>query len=334
MSQDELVNYLSKHPLKTAYFYSSLLKEIAFALIIAIIIAIGIERSAKEQQVEEVKDAVEKIQEDVFKATLKRNIPGSIVDKVYSSIFQKQFVRENSRISIHLRDFPPECPDRDGHIIYEILHNYDIRNICGHAIDYPLRLYGPSPVRKELREYLPKMEIVVEAVSLTIKEIDEGTESIENQGFEERFQKTIPMAENSTISVTTKICFAKMAEDSEVWVSMVSTLGTEIAVQNSTQHALSWDIDQLFFGQLHPRNPDLREAPYHSKSGAFGTSDVMLPYHGFVLSWRPTEQVLKSALAVIEPVNDERPVTEMIPDETSTISENKSKNTTQPPPQK
>ena len=293
LSPDDLRKQLDKNPLATAYFYSSLFKEIAFALIIAVVIGLAIERAAKSKQLDEVRDYLDDIQSNVFDATLKKNVPDEIVDVVFQNIYTDNFLRKNSRITIRLLDFPDECEGGEDYILYEVEHNYEVHSLVDHKIDYDIHIYGPEPALTTLREFLPDIEVMINGQGLSGEVIRAGADSIPNSGFEERFRTVYPIPPKDALSVSTKHSIAKYIEDAELWVTMMPQIGMDVTVEINTKRELTWDIDSLFFGELVPNTTGLENAPFKQRRASFSTKQAILPYHGVNINWRPVKPLDK-----------------------------------------
>ncbi len=287
LTADQLKTEFQKNPIFSWYFLSNLLKEIAFALIIAIFIGIGIERAAKYQQVAEVKGYLDQVRDNVFDAVLKKQFPETIVAKVHDTIFSTKTIRKSSNMTIKLKDFPADCSEGEGFLIYEVIHHYVIKNLTSNEVEHPLKLFGPAPRKPHLRKYLPKMSISVENVPLTSDEMHEGTNSIEDDGFEERFSKTLKIPPKKAITIRTSLALAKLAEDMEMWVSLLPQEGIDLTIEIDSKKKLHWDIDSYFFGKMSSTTPDLLKPPFCENRGTFTTKDVIFPYQGINFSWRP-----------------------------------------------
>ena len=114
----------------------------------------------------------------------------------------------------------------------------------------------------------------------------ENIRSVTGQGFGKRLSATIEVPAKGFVNVSTSFVSVRpLIESSEAWISLMTQIGLQLTIEVAPELDLVWDIDSLFFGDLNPTSHD---NPYYEKRATFSTNQVIFPYQGINLSWRPS----------------------------------------------
>jgi hypothetical protein len=285
---------------------SELLREAAFAFLIAFAVIATVElesREEREQKAERdqrhflkelenertkfnqtVDATLKQIQSDVFRATFQRRIPKRIVDEVNELVFTADFVRTDHHQTLTLRNIT--AADLDTHlgscdlVKLEVQGDYTVENVSGVAKAFDIRLVSEKPPDKVLQEY-----VTAELLSLWLDghNINIGHEKVDQD--EHTLTKTwkvegIPP--DSTLRVLTKQVMIKYPNDYAAWRSGYPTCGLKYTVEFPEQVRVC-DAEALH------RTPLVRQRLSERKFD-YLVSGPVLPHQGVLVWWccKPT----------------------------------------------
>lgn len=289
MSHEGVVKDLYTPFYMSAHFYSSFLRELGFAGIVAVVVALTIERAAKDRQVSEVQDQLHKISESVFEAVLKRNLPATITDKVFDTVLNKEVIRKQSTIQFKFSELPDTAPEgRENYLVLNVIHTYVIENVSKQTHRFPLRVFSPKPRDTRFAALLDLPTVTVDGTKLSEEEMQAGTREIDDLGFERRFLHPVVILAGQSIKISTTSCLLKERSDNEIFTSLVSTEKLDVEVEFNLSEQLSWHVDALHDAKaLEPTDKRAPKPPYSLPKLSFKPTGVILPYQGIVIWWRP-----------------------------------------------
>jgi hypothetical protein len=145
----------------------TILKEVAFALIIAWAVSISIERISKSEITREITENVRTIkteaakqsaaiQDSVFRAMLKRNLPDRLVEEI-KYVFENRFLRHNNTLTYlfseaMLSEFGNVAKDfRVLRMKYN--NSYTVENVSHDTEDYPVEILLEKPPFIRIDDY-------------------------------------------------------------------------------------------------------------------------------------------------------------------------------------
>ncbi|MBK4721905.1 hypothetical protein JJL56_23915 [Azospirillum sp. YIM DDC1] len=265
--------------------WTSLFKELSFALLIALVISIGIEESSRKELNDAVSDHVKDIQRNVFNSTFGRNIPREILAEVEDLVLKADFVRSRHRaiytLSIkNVRDWDACLPDRKV-IVAEATTSYVVRNVSGVPKDFTVKIELEKPPFDDLKKYTSITSVKINDVELTNDEITDGDANAEDTDNFKKFEYTITsIRPGQEVEVVSKFKEIKMMSDVEIWRSLLPSDGMTLTL-SLPKEATHWGAHAL-----HREEARLRSSSLESRVHEWSVESGVLPHQGIVFWWR------------------------------------------------
>jgi hypothetical protein len=278
---------------------SELLREVAFAFLIAFAIIATVElesREDREQRAEvnqnkflaevrsEVKDKLKQIQESVFYATFERQIPRVIVDEINLLVFSADFIRLDHHQTLTLRNINATDLDEDlpacDLVKLEIIGDYIVKNVTPIVRPFEVRLGTENPPDEVLRKHAR-----AEILNLTLdgKKID--VPAVTEHTYEHStvsVWKIDNVPPEAQLRIITKAVVTKYPNDYEVWRSAYPTCQLKFTVEYPEQV-------RTFAAETLHRLP-LRPTPISDRVFDYEVPGPLLPHQGVLVRWycKPT----------------------------------------------
>jgi hypothetical protein len=281
---------------------SELLREVAFACLIAFAIIATVELESREERdqraederikfmaevkternrfLDAINDRITDIRKDIFFATFERHIPRQIVDEIDLLVFSADFIRIDHHQTLRLRNINAVDLD-EGLKPCELIElaidgEYTVQNVSAASKPFEIKLFSEIPPDKVLHKYV-KVELL--SVSLDGKEKHpEKVKDVERDAHTVGKIWTIEdIPAQSKLKVFTKTILIKYPNDYEVWRSAYPTSQLKFTVE-FPEKAQAFNALALHRLPLIPKGWDARRFDYE-------VSGPLLPHQGVVVWW-------------------------------------------------
>jgi hypothetical protein len=283
---------------------SELLREVAFAFLIAFAIIATVElesREDREKRAEvnqnkflsevrsEVNTKLKQIQENVFYAMFERKIPRAIVDEINLLVFSANFVRLDHHQTLTLRNINATDLDKNlppcELVKLEIVCDYTVKNMTQIEKPFEIRLSTENPPDEILRKH-GKVEILSLSLTLDGKPINAPAVIEETHHTHQHSTVNVWKVDNvppdAQLKIMTKQVVIKYPNDYEVWRSAYPTCQLKFTVEYPEQ------VRSFAAETLH-RLP-LRATPINDRMVDYEVPGPLLPHQGVLVRWycKPT----------------------------------------------
>jgi hypothetical protein len=295
------------HRILSASTLSELLREIAFAFLIAFAIIATVELESREEREQKAEDErinfmreltterdefakkvdqkLVEISQNVFWATFERQIPKRIVDELNLLVFSSDFVRTDHHQTLTLRNINATDLDQNfAHCdLVELIveADYVVRNVSAIAKPFYIKMSGEKPPDKALHKHL-KLELL--SVWLDGARINAEVESkdMDDEHTTARVWKINDIKPQNELKIMTRQTLIKYPNDYEVWRSVYPTCGLKFTVEFPEQ-VRSFDAKALHREPLIPQELNPRKFDYL-------LNGPLLPHQGVLVWWccKPT----------------------------------------------
>jgi hypothetical protein len=292
------VDFLLRAPFYTSsYFWSSLSRELGFAVIVALVVTWSLERRAKEKEVQFFQRSIEEtnklhlekkeeIAKDVLFNTLKRKIPKEISEILFDIIDNDYIVRRKLYLKYNIQELSKEYAKyRDKYICLEITISYSLENTSNKATRADVTLCMPFPSNPELLQTVGVEDVYLAGRALSAEEIAEGDLRIPNTATEKRARWHCDLDAGATVPVSARFRIVKERSDSDCWTSLLPTTDGQYEVVVGIP-LLEWSVDALHSGRLTPADGTTVGVRIGG-SCVFNLEKGLLPHQGVLLWWRP-----------------------------------------------
>lgn len=307
--------------------YATASKELFFAFFISMIIIFTIERVSRQEQAEQIEEATtafaekletglekfrsttsekmdrkleelesyaQRISDNVFNALYKSQLAPEFSHEVEESVFRAEFVRlrhERYMVLEPIADLPEK-------LLLRSTQTFTVKNITRDDRPYVPNVYLPS--LEGVDDFHSRVDRVYAARTLndrdveTLFDIPIGTGADAQDAYRQRVEaeykytfQAITVPALSTVKMMMELCLLKDRSDNEIWTSLMPTLRGSVSVESRVSdlhvEAISLHRGSMVAALQAPKN--LRQWSYEKP---------IMPYQGYVVSWRPKQVGPKS----------------------------------------
>jgi hypothetical protein len=297
-----LVDY--KHELKNWYtdphVYSTLLRELGFAFIIAGLVAVIIELSAKTVEMMEDSIQKERVSRDVLEALIGYRFPAAVKQMAITTFFGSPIMRENLKVNIEILPLPKDIP-----IDSVIAGNFVLLDI---SLRYTLQNTSSSSSKNKIgttvpMSRLPQADSFLKPYFVKLgdgDEIDEcdvdGICKIDQESFLKKYFWERDVNPDNPRDV--HICYRvlRQIDDSFVWKSAFCSTDLEVVVLfRSGERKVM--VEAIHNGEMKEKTRKKVEDGYEI---TYKSTVPLLPNQGFLLWWHRPIAVPEKAESTLQ----------------------------------
>lgn len=261
---------------------AALLKEIAFALLIALVISIGIERQARDADAKLAAEQRQRIAEDVFRGVFSNELPPNYVEQVIRTTLKPNVIRHYVRsLDTLSRVTEPEEIHPSGRLgpllQYHRVISSSIENISAETVRHTLRISLPifSP---DLARWVRLKRFVVGGRAFGEADV-EGMRATDERESRVTYSYDVDLRPREPIEVLWETTHLKELSDSEVYGSALPTMRWELAVRFD-------EPNMIFDARNNGASPARRIFEDSSRGAAQWVVDgPMLPNESIIVWW-------------------------------------------------
>jgi hypothetical protein len=253
-----------------------LTRDLGFAFLIGLVIAITIERSARFEHNKMVEEQIRKIQADVLREVFQISTPKAVFDAIKSGVLDVPFQRKSFRVVVRMLE---ELKATDGtvYIVIQLRVEYRIRNNSTNAKRYSIGVEIERPPLKEFEDKIKIVSVAVDDIQLSPKQLEEGHKLANDTKAFIRFSHQTDLQPGQEKEILKIFRSIKQQNDHEILHVLHPTDSMRVTLDFDTS---KFDVEAY---ALHSR--ELTEAA--GDLPGWRISDVLLPYQGINISWRP-----------------------------------------------
>lgn len=282
----------------------NVLHDIGFAALIALLIFILVERASRLEQRHSADDFIHRISTNVLEAAYGIKSDPDIVRHVITNILAAPVIRSGMRQTFTLESFPTDKAIA-GYIIMRVASFYELKNVSGGTVEWPIRVFLPKTKYPELDELVYVVACSIDERALNQGEINDALKV--NENYEKCYSWDCTMSADKTANVAITYQVVKEISDNESWTTLLTTRNSEVVIDNRIP-GIYWSLNPRTSARIIPVDAPTRR-PWGEVRILFRIVDPMLAHQGFTIWWQPQPvsiQVDGAALEAIGPsVSDE-----------------------------
>jgi hypothetical protein len=261
----------------------NILHEIGFASLIALLIFILVERAAKLEQHRSADELLRRVSQNVLEASFGIRANPDIVRHVITHILAAPVIRTGMRQTFTLEALPTELSGLQNYIVMRVASSYEIENVSGGTIQWPVRVLLPKTRYSDLDELVCVTACSIAEKGMTQGEIQAGYDESEN--WEKRYSWVWTLEKNQSLNIAINYQAVKEISDNEAWTNLLNTQNMEVVVDNRIP-GLYWSLTPRTSAKIIPVDaPTAR--PWGEGRILFRVVEPMLAYQGFTIWWQP-----------------------------------------------
>lgn len=273
----------------------SILKEIAFALIIALAIMVGIDQRARDQDNKHASNLRHQISEDVFFAIFQREFSRQYVSKIVETNLKSPLMRDFISMEYVLDELPDEIKELAGNnhnklVLLRARTHYRLRNISGHKIT--------ETINFALADREGSLTGLAKILSLQIDNKTYNAEEIESLKTKQdsdmvHYCWDWDFETDDFVEILVEHQMLKDLSDNEVWGSYHPTLKMEFTARINVS-GLKTGVRSLCASKVSHiwEKPDYRQ---------WVLDGPTLPHDSVTFWWRPVENEQREGYVITEP---------------------------------
>lgn len=204
--------------------WPDVLKEIAFAVIIAVVLIYTIDKTNKEKHEQAAQELIEKININLFHAIYKRSIPPDVFGEVEKCLLHAKVHRTDYELTYTLSRLDGE-PDYLSCIAQS---SYKLTNITDVPIQHAVQLLVEMPLEQRMMPHCHIDRVKMDGVVLEHDEIDKYVKP--DADMQMKFCHIVDIPARGSIVIETKASLVKRSIDEEVWHSVLPSSGITLTV--------------------------------------------------------------------------------------------------------
>jgi hypothetical protein len=209
---------------------SALLKELAFALLIALVISLGIDRRAREEDARIAAQTRQVIAEDVFKGVFASELPPDYIQAVVKTTLKCPVIREYLDADFTISELSDEerVLGKVGadYVRFKQITRYRLKNVSLLPTVHPIRY--AHPIRSGALASLAGVQrFRIGANDLSTADIANVREASNHVA---SYVKEIRIEPGETIDVLIEAATIKHRSDNEIWATFLPTLSYDLAM--------------------------------------------------------------------------------------------------------
>jgi hypothetical protein len=259
--------------------YPLLLKELAFAIVIAVILIYTIEKANRASHERAADALIGKINVDLFHAIYKRTIPPAVFAEVEKCLLRSRVYREDYKLIYTLN----KLDGIEGYLKCTAESNYTIKNITDAPVEHTVKLFVEMPIEKNMAKYCSIESIEIDGRRLSQVEIKKHLEL--DAELQMNFSQKIEIGAGASVLVKTKALLVKRLVDEEIWRCVLPSSGIKLQVVTPASDlrvsAVAFHSEKF----LRTYGEDNEEGTFHSWELNYG----IFPHQAIAFFWRPAD---------------------------------------------
>ncbi|MDB5935651.1 MAG: hypothetical protein JWQ01_2995 [Massilia sp.] len=259
--------------------YPLLLKELAFAIIIAVILIYTIEKANRASHERAADALIGKINVDLFHAIYKRTIPPAVFAEVEKCLLRSRVYREDYRLIYTLN----KLDGVEGYLRCTAESNYIIKNITDASVEHTVKLLVEMPIEKDMTKYCSIESIEIDGRRLSQDEVKKNLEA--DTELQMNFSQKIEIPAGASVTVKTRALLVKRLVDEEIWRCVLPSSGIKLQVVTPASDlrvsAVAFHSEKF----LRTYGEDNEGGTFHSWELNYG----IFPHQAIAFFWRPAD---------------------------------------------
>jgi len=273
------------------HVYLSVLHEFGFALLIAFLLVVFVESSSKAELHWTVQKHMLNVSRNALEAAYGTTTSPVIVRHALCNILAVPVTRTTMKATFILENIPADSICSEKFILLTVQLEYEISNLSGGATSWPVRVRIPKAGESSQDDLA---RILFCAIGNEIQEAPRA----EDKRWYYLYTWECKLFEGERKQIFIDYQVAKKRSDIETWMNLLTTENMRIVVENRIDD-ICWDFLSHTSAEVTPINA-IKEGPWKKGRTSFNIADPMLPYHGWILTWRPISMAEGMQAAVVE----------------------------------